>query len=165
MTTVDRVKAVCKSKKIAISTLEKDLGYSNGYIGKLKKGALPDDRLVDIAKYLNVSVSYLIGWDDAITGLNKAGMSEIDVAQEMGIDPSVLNNALSGNDASSATAVSKFVRVATVLSDQKEKSPAPDGVGLDPETIELRNIWGGADKEEREALLAMARMLKARRDK
>lgn len=50
-------------------------------------------------------------------------------------------------------------------SDQKEKSPAPDGVGLDPETIELRDIWGGADKEEREALLAMARMLKARRDK
>lgn len=49
--------------------------------------------------------------------------------------------------------------------DQKEKSPAPDGVGLDPETIELRDIWGGADKEEREALLAMARMLKARRDK
>lgn len=50
-------------------------------------------------------------------------------------------------------------------SDQKEKSPAPEGVGLDPETIELRDIWGGADKEEREALLAMARMLKARRDK
>lgn len=57
------------------------------------------------------------------------------------------------------------ISIDELLYDQKEKSPAPDGVGLDPETIELRDIWGGADKEEREALLAMARMLKARRDK
>lgn len=50
-------------------------------------------------------------------------------------------------------------------SEQKEKSPAPEGDGLDPETIELRDFWGGADKEEREVLLSMARMLKSRRDK
>lgn len=49
--------------------------------------------------------------------------------------------------------------------DKKEKSPTPEGVELDPETIELREIWAGADKEEREALLAMAKMLKARRNK
>ena len=47
----------------------------------------------------------------------------------------------------------------------KEKSPAPEGAELDAETIQLREIWDGADKEEREALLAMAKMLKARRNK
>lgn len=122
MTTVDRVKAVCKSKKIAISTLEKALGYSNGYIGKLKKGVLPDDRLVDIARFLDVPVSYLTGWNDAVSNLNMVGMSEIDVAAEMGIDPAVLNNFLSANDSSSVDAVSKFVRVASLLA--KNKTPA-----------------------------------------
>ena len=50
-------------------------------------------------------------------------------------------------------------------SDQKEKSPTPEGAELDEETIELREIWNSADQEEREALLAMAKMLKARRNK
>ena len=50
-------------------------------------------------------------------------------------------------------------------SGQKEKSPTPNGVELDAETIELREIWNSADQEEREALLAMAKMLKARRNK
>ena len=51
------------------------------------------------------------------------------------------------------------------LTDQKEKSPASEDVGLDPETIQLREIWESADREERKALLAMAEMLKARRNK
>lgn len=50
-------------------------------------------------------------------------------------------------------------------SDQKEKSPTPNGVELDAETIQLKEIWDSADQEEREALLAMAKMLKARRNK
>ena len=50
-------------------------------------------------------------------------------------------------------------------SEQKEKSPTPEGAELDEETIELREIWNSADQEEREALLAMAKMLKARRNK
>lgn len=49
-------------------------------------------------------------------------------------------------------------------SDKKEKSTVNDD-GLDKETIQLQEIWNGADKEEREALLAMAKMLKARRNK
>lgn len=50
-------------------------------------------------------------------------------------------------------------------SEQKEKSPTPEGMELDEETIQLQEIWNGADKEERKALLAMAEMLKARRNK
>lgn len=60
MNSVERVKAICKERKIPISKLERDLGYSNAYISQLRKGTFPDDRLKEIAKYLNVSVEYLM---------------------------------------------------------------------------------------------------------
>lgn len=55
MNTVERIKSICKERKIAISKLEKDCGFSNGYIGQLKKGTVPDDRLRIIADYLKIS--------------------------------------------------------------------------------------------------------------
>ncbi len=61
MTSVDKVKSICKERKIPISRLEKELGYANGYIGQLRKGTFPDDRLLEIAKYLSVSTAYLLG--------------------------------------------------------------------------------------------------------
>lgn len=60
MNSVERVKAICKERKIPISKLEKDLEFANGYIGQLKKGTFPDDRLILISKYLNVSLEYLM---------------------------------------------------------------------------------------------------------
>lgn len=60
MNSVERVKSICKERNIPISRLEKDLGYANGYIGQLRKGVFPDDRLVEIARYLNLSVNYLL---------------------------------------------------------------------------------------------------------
>ena len=48
-------------------------------------------------------------------------------------------------------------------SEQKEKSPAPEGAELDKATLELLEIWKSGDDSEREFLLANARMLKARR--
>lgn len=67
MNSVERVKAICKERKIPISKLEKDLGYSNGYIGQLRKGTFPSDRLEEIANYLRVSIGYLM------TGEEKEG--------------------------------------------------------------------------------------------
>ena len=55
MNTVERIKNICKERKIPISKLEKDCGFSNGYIGQLKKGTVPDDRLRIIADYLKIS--------------------------------------------------------------------------------------------------------------
>ena len=60
LNSVDRVIAICKERKIPISRLEKDLGYANGYIGQLKKGVFPADRLSAIANYLNVSSDFLL---------------------------------------------------------------------------------------------------------
>lgn len=64
MNSVERVKTICKDRKIPISRLEKDLGYANGYIGQLRKGVFPDDRLVEIASYLNLPTSYLLTGDE-----------------------------------------------------------------------------------------------------
>ena len=54
MNAVERVKAICKERKIPISKLESDCGFANGYIGQLRKGVFPDDRILKIAEYLNV---------------------------------------------------------------------------------------------------------------
>ena len=59
MTTVDRIKAICKERKIPLSRLERACGFANGYIGQLKKGSLPDDRLVKISDYLGVTPEYI----------------------------------------------------------------------------------------------------------
>lgn len=64
MNAVDRVKTICKERKIPISKLESDCGFSNGYIGQLRKGVFPDDRILKIAEYLNVSVDYLMTGKD-----------------------------------------------------------------------------------------------------
>ena len=65
MNAVERVKTICKKRKIPISKLESDCGFANGYIGQLRKGVFPDDRLLKIAKYLKVTVEYLLD-DDSI---------------------------------------------------------------------------------------------------
>lgn len=65
MNSVERVKAICKERKIPISKIEKDLGFANGYIGQLRKGVFPADRLKNIAEYLDVSTEYLLsGYDN-----------------------------------------------------------------------------------------------------
>lgn len=60
MSSVERVKSICKERKIPISRLEKDLGFGNGYIGQLRKGVFPDARLAEIAKYLDLTVEFLM---------------------------------------------------------------------------------------------------------
>lgn len=60
MDSVELVKKICKERKIPISRLEKDCGFSNGYIRKLQEGKFPSDRLLVIAEYLDLPVSYLM---------------------------------------------------------------------------------------------------------
>ena len=59
MNEVEKVKKLCKEKGIPISKLEKDCGFANGYIGQLKKGVFPSNRLIKIAKYLDVPLTTL----------------------------------------------------------------------------------------------------------
>lgn len=91
MNSVDRVKKICKDRKIPISKLERELGFSNGYISQLRKGIFPADRLVLIADYLQVSADFLI------TGVDSEGLTakdERDIAKDMeSIRTKLLNGA------------------------------------------------------------------------
>ena len=78
MNSVERVKKICKEKRIPISHLEKDLGYANGYISQLKKGTFPADRLMEIAEYLQVSASYLLNGDTDLPLLNTRDEKDIE---------------------------------------------------------------------------------------
>ena len=84
MNGVDRVKAICKERKIPISKLERDLGYANGYIGQLRKGVFPSDRLMEIAEYLSVSHTYILTGEKTEKAPTKAGerdiLDDVDVA-------------------------------------------------------------------------------------
>jgi len=61
MNAVEMVKEICKQRDIPISRLERECGFSNGYIGKLKRGYFPIDKAEKIASYLNLDMNTLIG--------------------------------------------------------------------------------------------------------
>jgi transcriptional regulator with XRE-family HTH domain len=65
MNAVERIKSICKERKIPISKLERECGFANGYIGQLKKGSIPSDRLIKICDFLGIAPSALIEGADA----------------------------------------------------------------------------------------------------
>ena len=77
MNGVERVKAICKERKIPFSKLEKDLGYGNGYIGQLRRGVFPSDRLVEIADYLGVTTEYILTGENEKSAPTAFGESAI----------------------------------------------------------------------------------------
>lgn len=80
MNSVERVKAICKERKIPISKLERDLGFSNAYIAQLRKGSFPADRLAMIAGYLSVSTEYLLsGEEKAPAETDKRSVTDDDI--------------------------------------------------------------------------------------
>ena len=83
MNSVERVKEICKERKIPISKIERELGYANGYIGQLKKGVFPADRLQDIAEYLGVSSEYLLNGDEKESNKYYLNEETAQVAQEI----------------------------------------------------------------------------------
>lgn len=61
---VQYVRDVCKEKGIAISQLEKECGFSNGYLNPKKMTKLPYDRAVVISEYLDIPVSNILEGPD-----------------------------------------------------------------------------------------------------
>lgn len=59
MTILERIKSLCRNiKKISITTLEQELGYSNGSLSKAKD--IPSSRIIEIADFFGVSTDYLL---------------------------------------------------------------------------------------------------------
>ena len=83
MNTVDFVKALLKERHIPLSRIERDLGFANGYIGQLKKGTFPSDRLFMIAEYLGVSPKYLESCGGAIEKTDPAPVLSDELRKKM----------------------------------------------------------------------------------
>ena len=59
-TPTERIRGICDDRGIPISKIEKDVGVSNGYLNPQKTKMIPADRLYRFAKYLEVSMEYLL---------------------------------------------------------------------------------------------------------
>lgn len=77
MNSVEKVKAICKERNIPISRLERDCGFSNGYISQLRRGVFTYDRLVKIADYLEMTP------DDLANDITKKAPSAADGLQDL----------------------------------------------------------------------------------
>ena len=60
---VEFVREECKRRGISIAQLEKDLGFSNGYLNPKKNNGIPYKRAKLIADYLNVDINLVLGED------------------------------------------------------------------------------------------------------
>ena len=60
MNGVDFVRNYCKEKGVSIRQLEKDLGFSNGYLNPKKLKTIPYQRAVAIAEYLQVDINSIL---------------------------------------------------------------------------------------------------------
>ena len=80
---VQFVRDLCQERNIPIAKLEKDCGFSNGYLNPKKMSKLPYDRAVVIAKYLGVSENLILtGVDDiknAPTGSSERQVNHEDI--------------------------------------------------------------------------------------
>lgn len=57
---VQYVRDLCQQRKIPISQLEKDCGFSNGYLNPKKMSKIPYERAVIIANYLGISADLIL---------------------------------------------------------------------------------------------------------
>jgi len=62
---VQLVRNLCKDRKIPIAKLEKDSGFSNGYLNPKKMAKIPYDRAVIIAEYLGVSADLILTGEES----------------------------------------------------------------------------------------------------
>ena len=60
MSTYEIIKKLCIERGIAVTALEKELGFGRGSIGKLRNSQTSAERLQKIADYFNVTVDYLV---------------------------------------------------------------------------------------------------------
>lgn len=85
LNSVQYVREICQNKKIPISQLEKDCGFSNGYLNPKKMSKIPYDRAKVIADYLGITIDSILngGEENAPTETGRRGidiLDEVDVA-------------------------------------------------------------------------------------
>lgn len=81
---VQYVRDICQQRKIPISQLEKDCGFSNGYLNPKKMTKIPYDRAHTIAAYLGISVDTILTGNESKKAPTEPGerdiLDDVDVA-------------------------------------------------------------------------------------
>lgn len=78
---VQIVRAICNDRGIPISTLEKDCGFSNGYLNPKKLVKIPYDRALLIARYLDIPASLILDGEENAPTLTEK--DERDIARDL----------------------------------------------------------------------------------
>lgn len=83
MNVVEKVKEVAKTRGVPIYILERECGFSNGYIGSLRKGSMPLDRVRKVAEYFSLPLSYFTGETDSLVDIHYLDPEAAEIAQEL----------------------------------------------------------------------------------
>ena len=82
---VQMVRDLCKAQNIPIAKLEKDCGFSNGYLNPKKMAKIPYDRAVVIAEYLGVSADLILTGEESKKAPTSIERDERDILDEVDI--------------------------------------------------------------------------------
>ena len=83
MTAVDNILRLCKERKVRISKLEQDCGFSNGYIKKNRDRRINPERIKVIANYFGVPYSEIDPDTFAVTNSYYINPETAETAQEL----------------------------------------------------------------------------------
>ena len=93
MSTYETIQDLCKKNGIAVTALEKELGFGRGSIGKLRNSKTSAERLQKIADYFGVTVDYLVG--STSVGDILTDKDNKDIAKDL---ENIMNKLSSGED-------------------------------------------------------------------
>ena len=80
---VQYVRDICKERKIAISQLEKECGFANGYLNPKKISKISYDRAVIIADYLGISAEEILNGPETKKAPTLTAKDERDIAKTL----------------------------------------------------------------------------------
>ena len=116
-----RIKQRRKELGLPAEHLAAAIGVSRATMFRYESGDIekvPVDHIAPLARALDVDPAYLMGWDGATAELESAGMTIGDIAKEMGMPVSKIEEILSGTDVGSVAAISKLMMAASIMSKQ-----------------------------------------------
>ena len=162
MNSVDVLLALCKHRKIAVSRVERDLKYGNGYFKSLKKKEIPGNRLSEVADYFGVTVDYLLGAtpESYLLG-TEYQLKEAEKAYDKETDPDKRDELGGLIDLLRDSVSDQRLLVSTTKTPATENG---DGSNASDDKSELIELYDSFDPSDRARLLAFAQGLRLSRN-
>ena len=162
MNSVDVLLALCKQRKIAVSRVERDLKYGNGYFKSLKKKEIPGNRLSEVADYFGVTMDYLLGAtpESYLLG-TEYQLKEAEKAYDKETDPDKRDELGGLIDLLRDSVSDQRLLVSATKTPATENG---DGSNASDDKSELIELYDSFDLSDRARLLAFAQGLRLSRN-